>query len=243
MQTIGLIGGMSWESSIEYYRLINAGVKRELGGLHSAQNLMYSVDFADIERMQMAGDWEAAGEALAEAAQRLERGGAGCVVLCTNTMHIVADRIAAAVQIPLLHIADATGEQIVAAGIRRVGLIGTRFTMEQSFYKDRLAERFGLAVLTPDEQDRAVVHRVIYEELVLGTIRAESHEAYLTIIERLVAAGAEAIILGCTEIGLLIRPGDTAVPQFDTTHIHAEAAVRWSLAPETQETPEKGFDR
>jgi aspartate racemase len=229
MRTIGLIGGMSWESSIEYYRIVNEAARARLGGLHSARSLMYTVDFAEIERLQHAGDWDAAAEILADAAQRLERGGADCVVLCTNTMHKIADAIQARTALPLLHIADPTAAKIRAAGVGTVGLLGTRFTMEQDFYRARLTDRHGLAVLVPNEDERAMVHRVIYEELCLGVIEPESRAEYLRVIDGLVARGAEAVILGCTEITLLIRPSDTAVPLFDTTAIHAEAAVDWAL--------------
>lgn len=230
MRTIGLIGGMSWESSAEYYRLINTAVKERLGGLHSARSLMLTVDFAAIEAMQVAGRWDEAGDALAEAARSLERGGADCVVLCTNTMHKVADAITAAVGIPLIHIADATAEAIRASGIGRVGLLGTRFTMEESFYKSRLSERHGLAVLVPEAEDRAVVNRVIYEELCLGVVRPESRAHYRAAMARLVERGAEGIILGCTEITLLVDASDSAVPLFDTTRLHALAAVAFALS-------------
>lgn len=230
MKTIGLIGGMSWESSLEYYRIINETVKARLGGLHSAQCLMYSVDFAGVEELQRAGDWAQAGRELADAARRLEAGGAECVVLCTNTMHIVADALQAAVQIPLLHIADATANRVQAAGIQTIGLLGTRFTMEEDFYKGRLTDRFGLKVLVPDAAGRNLVHRVIYEELVLGKVRAESRAQYLQVINSLAAQGAQGIILGCTEIGLLVQQDDCRVPLFDTTRIHAEAAVEFALA-------------
>ncbi len=229
MKTIGLIGGMSWESSIEYYRMINEEVKLRLGGVHSAQSLMFSVDFAEIEILQHNGQWEQAGIMLADAAQRLERGGADLIVLCTNTMHLVADVITAAVGIPLLHIADPTAAAIQARGLRTIGLLGTRFTMEQPFYRDRLIKQHGLNVLIPDEHERSEIHRIIYEELILGQIHTESRERYLAVIERLAAAGAEGIILGCTEIGLLIKPEHTTVPLFDTTYLHAVAAVEWAL--------------
>jgi len=231
MKTIGLIGGMSWESSLEYYRIINEAVKARLGGLHSAQCLMFSVDFAGVEALQRAGDWAQAGRMLAGAARSLEAGGAECLVLCTNTMHIVADAMQAAVQIPLLHIADATAQRVQAAGIQKIGLLGTRFTMEEVFYKGRLTDRFGLQVLVPDAAGRDVVHRVIYEELVLGQLHAESKAQYLRIIDDLAARGAQGIILGCTEIGLLVQQDDCRVPLFDTTRIHAEAAAEFALAP------------
>ncbi|MEP9317639.1 aspartate/glutamate racemase family protein [Pseudomonas sp. LABIM340] len=221
MKTIGLIGGMSWESTIPYYRQINERIKERLGGLHSAKVALYSVDFHEIERLQHAGDWEAAGRVLADAARSLKAAGADFLVLCTNTMHKVAPAIEAAVDIPLLHIADPTAQAIRTAGVATVGLLGTRFTMEQAFYKDRLVDRFGLKVLTPNEADRQVVHRIIYEELCLGRIRDESREEYRRIIAALVEQGAEAVILGCTEISLLVGPADAAVPLFDTTALHA----------------------
>lgn len=230
-QVIGLIGGMSWESSAEYYRIINEGVRDRLGGLRSARCLMWSFDFGKIEALQHAGRWDDAAALLADAAQRLERGGADFFLICTNTMHRVADQVQAAVGIPLLHIADATAERIVVAGIGRVGLIGTAFTMEQDFYKGRLSQRFGLDVLVPEAEDRAVVHRVIYEELVQGQALPASRDAYRAVIARLAGRGAEAVILGCTEVMLLVRPQDSQVPLFDTTRIHAEAAVDRALAP------------
>lgn len=229
MKTIGLIGGMSWESTIPYYRQINEGVKARLGGLHSARIVLYSVDFHDVEAMQRADDWEAAGVMLAEAATVLERGGANFIVLCTNTMHKVAGAIESAVVIPLLHIADPTAAAIVARGYSKVGLLGTRFTMEQAFYRDRLMAR-GLSVVTPNAADRDIVHRVIYEELCLGKISSESRALYLRIIGDMAADGAEAIVLGCTEIGLLVGPGDTDVPLFDTTALHAMTAVDLALS-------------
>lgn len=230
MRTIGLIGGMSWESSAEYYHLINEAVKARLGGLHSARSVMLSVDFAEIEAMQQAGHWDEAGDILAAAARSLERAGADCLVLCTNTMHKVADAITAAVAIPLIHIADATAAAIRAQGLRRVGLLGTRFTMEEAFYRGRLTEQHGLEVLVPEADNRAVVNQVIYEELCLGTIREESRAQYRTIMGRLVEQGAEGIILGCTEITLLVTQADSAVPLFDTTRLHALTAVDFALA-------------
>lgn len=229
MKTIGLIGGMSWESSAEYYRIVNETVKQRLGGLHSAQCLMYSVDFADIERLQHEGRWDEAGQVMAQAAQRLERGGADFVVLCTNTMHKLANSIEAAVSIPLLHIADPTAQKIAEAGITRIGLLGTAFTMEQEFYRGRLTEKYGLDVLIPEADERAIVHRIIYEELVLGIVKDESREAYKRIINHLVERGAQGIILGCTEIMLLIAPQDCPVPSFDTTTLHAVAAAEYAL--------------
>lgn len=227
---IGLLGGMSWESSAEYYRIINQAVRARLGGLASARCLMWSFDFAEIEALQHAGKWDEATALLIEAAQRLERGGADFALICTNTMHRMADAVQAAIAIPLLHIADPTAERIKAQGFRRVGLLGTAFTMEQDFYKGRLVTRHGLEVLVPDDADRALVHRVIYEELVQGRVEEASRQAYRAVMARLVAAGAEAIILGCTEIMLLVGEGDASVPLFDTTAIHAEAAVERALA-------------
>ncbi|MDY0310235.1 MAG: aspartate/glutamate racemase family protein [Castellaniella sp.] len=229
MKTLGLIGGMSWESTIPYYRQINEFIKQRLGGLHSARIVLYSVDFHEVERLQHAGQWEQAGALLADAAQRLERAGADGLVLCTNTMHKVASQIEQAVGIPLLHIADPTAEAIKAAGFSSVGLLGTRFTMEQDFYKARLEHQHGLRVLIPDEPDRAVVHRVIYDELCTGCIRSPSRDAYLDIIHRLVDQGAQAIILGCTEISLLVEPQHVTTPLFDTTRLHALHAADWSL--------------
>ena len=230
MKTIGLIGGLSWESSVEYYRLINQEAQRRLGGLHSAQCLMYSFDFGEIEALQAVGNWNAASKRMVDAAMRLEGAGAECIVICSNTMHRMADDIEAALTIPLLHIADATAMPIVAAGIERVGLLGTRYTMEQDFYRGRMVERFGLDVRIPNEAGRDIVHRVIYEELVRGLIKLESRRQYQAVIADLKAGGAEAIILGCTEIGLLISPEDSALPSFDTTRLHALAAVDWALA-------------
>jgi len=230
MRTIGLIGGMSWESSAEYYRLINEGVKARLGGLHSARSVLLTVDFAEVEAMQQVGRWDEAGLLLAEAARSLERAGADCLVLCTNTMHKVADAITGAVRIPFIHIADATAAAIRAGGLQRVGLLGTRFTMEEAFYTGRLVARHDLEVLVPEADDRAVVNRVIYEELCLGAVRAESRAQYRAIMARLAARGAEGIILGCTEITLLVSAEDSAVPLFDTTRLHALAAVDFALA-------------
>ncbi|GGK05040.1 aspartate/glutamate racemase family protein [Pseudomonas matsuisoli] len=229
MNTIGLIGGMSWESTVPYYRHINEAVKAALGGLHSARIVLYSVDFHDIERLQHAGDWEGAGRELAQAAVALEAAGADFLVLCTNTMHKVAPAIEAAVTLPLLHIADPTALAIKQAGHSVVGLLGTRFTMEQAFYRERLETHHDLRVLTPEEADRALIHRVIYEELCVGEIRDASRAEYLRIIRALHAGGAEAIILGCTEISLLVGPQDSPVPVFDTTFIHAQAAAEQAL--------------
>ena len=228
-KVIGLIGGMSWESSAEYYRIINEKVRDRLGNLHSARCLMWSFDFAEIEALQHAGRWDRATELLIDAAQRLERGGADFMLICTNTMHRMADDVQAAVSIPLLHIADPTAERIKAAGLKRIGLLGTAFTMEQDFYKGRLTTRHGLDVIVPDAEDRGTVHRVIYDELVQGRVEEKSRAAYRQIIARLVERGAEAIILGCTEIMLLVRAEDSKVPLFDTTAIHADAAVERAL--------------
>jgi aspartate racemase len=229
MKTIGMLGGMSWESSIEYYRIINQTVKEKLGGLHSAKSLMYSVDFAEIEILQSEGRWDEATQAMIEAARHLEDGGADFVVICTNTMHKMANEVEAAIGIPLLHIADATAEAIKAQGLSKVGLLGTKFTMEEDFYRGRLVEKHGLDVLIPEEDDREIVHRIIYGELVLGEIKVESREQYKKIIEKLIAAGAQGIILGCTEIGLLVKDEDSRVPLFDTTIIHAVAAVEMAI--------------
>ena len=228
-KVIGLIGGMSWESSSEYYRIINQAVREKLGGLRSARCLMWSFDFGEIEALQHAGRWDDATALMIDAAQRLERGGADFFLICTNTMHRMADQVQAAVGIPLLHIADPTAERIKVRGIRRVGLLGTAFTMEQDFYKGRLQSRFGLDVLVPETEDRATVHRIIYEELVQGRVEPESRDAYRQVIARLIERGAEAVILGCTEIMLLVKPEDSAVPLFDTTGIHAQAAVERTL--------------
>jgi len=229
MKTIGLIGGMSWESSVEYYRIINELVKSELGGLHSAKSIMYSVDFEEIEKYQSEGNWEKAGEVLAQAAKNVENGGADFIVLCTNTMHKVASQMEQAVSIPMLHIADATADKIVAAGIKKIGLLGTKYTMEQDFYKGRLIDKFGLDVIVPEKADIEVINGIIFEELVLGIIKEESKLKYIKIMDKLIKKGAEGIILGCTEIGLLIKAGDASVPLFDTTYIHAEKAVQLAL--------------
>jgi aspartate racemase len=229
MKTIGLLGGMSWESTELYYRLINQGVKAKLGGLHSARIALVSVDFSDIEAMQMAGDWEAAGQALAQAARQVEAAGADFLLICTNTMHKVALQVQAAIGIPLLHVADATAERIKAAGMRTVGLLGTNFTMEQDFYKGRLVQQHGLDVLIPSKPDRDVVHRVIYDELCLGTVKDASRDAFLGIMADLHARGAQGIIEGCTEIVMLVQQEHTDIPLFDTTSIHAEAAVSEAL--------------
>ena len=228
MKTIGMIGGMSWESSIEYYRIVNQTVKEKLGGLHSAKSVMYSVDFAEIETLQREGRWDQATQAMITAARHVESGGADFVVICTNTMHKMADDVEAAIGIPLLHIADATAEAIKARGLSKIGLLGTKFTMEEDFYRGRLVEHHGLNVLIPETEDREVAHRVIYDELVLGNIKPESREAYKKIIEKLIAAGAQGIILGCTEIGLLVKDEDSSIPLFDTTYIHAVSAVEYA---------------
>ena len=229
MKTIGLIGGLSWESSSEYYRIINQETQKRLGGVHSADCLMYSFDFAEIEALQAAGDWEAATALMLGAAHNLARGGAACIVICSNTMHRMAEDIEAALDLPLIHIADATAAAILDEGHQRVGLLGTGFTMEQDFYKGRMIERYGLDVITPDAAGRETVHRIIYEELVRGTIKADSRRIYQNVIQDLKAAGAEAVILGCTEIGLLIKPEDSALPSYDTTALHALAALDWAL--------------
>jgi aspartate racemase len=225
---IGLLGGMSWESTAEYYRLTNEFVRDRLGGLHSARIVLTSVDFAEIERLQVAGQWDRAGDVLAEEAARLEAAGAELLVLCTNTMHKVADQVQAAVGIPLLHLADTTAAAVRAAGLTTVGLLATGFTMEQDFYRDRLAEQ-GLRTLVPDAADRAAVHRIIYDELCRGVIRDESRQVYRQVIDRLVAAGAQGVILGCTEIELLIGPADSPVQVFPTTRLHVEATVDLAL--------------
>jgi aspartate racemase len=230
MKTLGLIGGMSWESTQLYYRLVNEAVKHRLGGLHSARLVLYSVDFHEVEALQRAGEWEQAGRLLAGVARALAAAGAQGLVLCTNTMHKVADSIEAAVGLPLLHIADPTGEALRGAGHRRVGLLGTRFTMEQDFYVERLRSRHGLEVLLPPPEDRELVHRVIYDELCLGEVKDSSRQAYRAVMQRLVQRGAEAIILGCTEITLLVGPGDADVPLFDTTALHAAHAADWALS-------------
>ncbi|HSX61990.1 MAG TPA: aspartate/glutamate racemase family protein [Tahibacter sp.] len=228
MKTLGLLGGMSWESTIPYYRIINERLRERLGGLHSARLVLYSVDFAGIEQLQRQGDWDEAGRQLGAAAGALARAGAQAIVICTNTMHNVAAAVEAGSGLPLLHIADATAARIHAAGIGRIGLLGTRFTMEQDFYRARL-QTHGIASLVPDAAQRDDVHRIIYGELCRGEIRDDSRERYRAIMADLVARGAEGIILGCTEIGLLVGAADTTVPTFDTTRIHAEAAADWAL--------------
>ena len=234
MKTIGLIGGMSWESSLEYYRIINETVHQRLGGLRSAQCLMYSVDFAEIELLQRQDRWEEATQVMIAAAQRLEAGGADFMVICTNTMHRMAEEMQRHLNIPILHIADATARQIKAQGLKRVGLLGTRYTMEQDFYRGRLEQRHGLQVLIPEAPEREIVHRVIYDELVLGKIVPASRASYRQIMGILVERGAQGIILGCTEIGLLVKPEDSPVALFDTTAIHAKEAVEFALAPDQE---------
>lgn len=229
MKTIGLIGGLSWESSILYYRLINEAARERLGGIHSAACLMYSFDFHEIERLQHTDQWDQATALMIEAAQRLERGGAELMVICSNTMHRMYDAVQAHIGVPLLHIADATAQPIVKAGLRCIGLLGTRYTMEQDFYKGRLAKQFGFEVMVPDEAEREWVHQIIYDELVRGIIRPESKATYTSIMRNLVAQGAQCIILGCTEITLLVGPDDSSVPVFDTTAIHAVAALDAAL--------------
>lgn len=229
MKTIGLIGGMSWESTALYYHDLNQGIKQALGGLHSARVLLYSVDFDPVEALQAKGDWAGLAQVMIDAAQRLERGGADGLMICTNTMHKLADEVEAAVNIPLLHIADATAAALAHDKITKTGLLGTAYTMEQAFYKDRLTEKFGLDVIVPDETDRQTVHSVIYDELCHGRVLAQSKSDYVTIAQRLAEKGARGIILGCTEIGMLLDPADVDIPLYDTTKIHAATAVRWML--------------
>jgi aspartate racemase len=229
VKTIGLIGGMSWESSIEYYRIINETVRARCGGLHSAKSVMVSVDFAEIETLQHQGRWDEATKLMVDVAQCVEKGGADFLIICTNTMHKMAGEVEKHIHIPLLHIADATAQKIKAQGLRSVGLLGTKFAMEEDFYRGRLAQTHGLEVLIPNDRDREMIHRVIYDELCMGMIKVSSKERYITIMNHLVTNGAEGIILGCTEIGLLIRDQDCSVPLFDTTRIHAEAAVEYAL--------------
>jgi aspartate racemase len=229
MQTIGLIGGMSWESTVPYYRHINEAVRQRLGGLHSARIVLYSVDFHDIEQLQRSGEWDRAGAMLAAAGQALERAGADFLILCTNTMHKIAPAIESAVRIPLLHIADTTASRIVAAGHRCVGLLATRYTMEQDFYRERLQQMHGMQVLIPGEPERSEVHRIIYEELCLGVIKESSRAHYRRVMSELASRGATAILLGCTEISLLVDSSDSSLPLFDTTELHALAAVDRAL--------------
>ena len=230
MRMLGLIGGMSWESSAEYYRILNQGVRDRFGPTASARCLLWSFDFSEIELLQRRGDWAGLTERMVDAARRLEAAGAEGLLICTNTMHRMAAEVQAAVGVPLLHIADPTAQRIKAAGIRQVGLLGTAFTMEQAFYKGRLSAEHGLDVLVPGDADRLLVHRIIYEELVAGKVLPASRAAYRGVIARLVERGADAIILGCTEIMLLVQPEDSPVPLFDTTALHAQAAIEWALA-------------
>lgn len=225
MKTIGMLGGMSWESTASYYKAINESVKRQLGGLHSAKICMYSVDFAEIEKLQHQGRWDETADILSKAARGIEAGGADFLLICTNTMHKVAPQIESSLSIPLLHIADATGEKLVADGISKVGLLGTRFTMEQGFYKQRITDKFDIDVIVPNGDEQTMIHDIIYHELCLGVIEDASRRQYLEVINALHQQGAEAIILGCTEIALLVQQEDTNVPLYDTTAIHAEAAV------------------
>ncbi|WP_286235390.1 aspartate/glutamate racemase family protein [Thalassotalea sediminis] len=229
MKTIGMLGGMSWESTTNYYKAINEGVKSALGGLHSARICLYSVDFHEIEQLQHAGKWDELALRLSEAAMSVSAGGADFLIICTNTMHKVVPEIEARVALPILHIADATAQKLQADGISKVGLLGTRFTMEQDFYKQRLINKYAINVITPNTDDQSIVHRIIYEELCLGVIEEASRQQYITIIDKLYRQGAEAIILGCTEISLLIEQHHTAVPLYDTTAIHAESAVKLAL--------------
>jgi len=229
MKTIGLLGGMSWESTVGYYQAINKGIKESLGGLHSAKIAMYSVDFAQIEKLQHSGDWEGTAEILIDAAKNVQAAGADVLLICTNTMHKVAPQIEQAIDIPLLHIADATAEILLEKGIKNVGLLGTAFTMEQDFYKGRLSNNYGLTVHVPTEADRKIVHNVIYKELCLGKVNPSSKVEYLRIIEDLANQGAEAVILGCTEIGILINQSDTDITLLDTTYIHAKKAVEYAI--------------
>ena len=225
MKTIGLIGGMSWESSLEYYRIINEKVKKELGGLHSAKSILYSVDFENIKVLQHEGKWDELTIIMIDAAKSLEKAGADLVVICTNTMHKMANEVQDNINLPLIHIADATAQSIKEQDLKKIGLLGTKFTMEQEFYKGRLSEKHGLDVIIPNDKDRELVHKIIYNELCLGNIKDASKKEYIRIIDDLVKNGAEGIILGCTEIPLLIKQGDVSVPIFDTTTIHAESAV------------------
>lgn len=230
MKTIGLIGGMSWESTASYYKALNQGIKNKLGGLHSAKICLYSVDFHEIEQLQHQGNWDETAEILTQAAQSVEAGGADFVLICTNTMHKVVPQIEPHITKPILHIADATAEQLVMDGISKVGLLGTRFTMEQDFYKQRLVDKFGIEVVIPSDEQRTIVHDVIYQELCKGEIKPGSRERYLEIIDDLVKQGAQAVILGCTEIALLVEKQHTDTKLYDTTQIHAEAAVEFALS-------------
>ena len=229
MKTIGLIGGLSWESTAEYYRLINQETQRRLGGVHSAECLLWSFDFGKIEQLQASGAWDDATRLMVQAAQRLERGGAECLLICSNTMHRMADEVQAGVAIPLIHIADPTAKALAKAGLQQVALLGTRYTMEQTFYRARL-EAHGFEVRVPNEAGRALVNKVIYEELIRGVIRPESRQAYQQVIQQMADEGAQSVILGCTEIGLLIKPSDSVLPSYDTTHLHALAAVDFALS-------------
>ena len=231
MKTMGLIGGMSWESTVQYYQIINRTVNRRLGGFHSAKCVLYSVDFAEVELLQHQGKWEDATRLMIEAARSVERAGAEFLVICTNTMHKMADDVQKKIGIPLLHIADATAETILSRGLRKVALLGTRFTMEEDFYRGRLSARHGLDVIIPTADQRELVHRIIYDELCAGIIKPSSERVYLEVIEGLAGAGAQGIILGCTEIGLLVKQEHSRIPLFDTTVIHAEAAVAYALKP------------
>ena len=230
MKTIGMIGGMSWESSIEYYRIVNQAVREKLGGLHSAKSIMVSVEFAEIEELQHRNQWDKLADIMVEAGRSLEKGGADFVIICTNTMHKLYDVIQQTIKIPMLNIADATAEKIKTEGIDRIALLGTRFTMEENFYKGRLADKYGLEVMIPSPDQMNTVHRIIYDELCAGTIKPDSKQKYAAIIQDLVARGAGGVILGCTEIGLLVKPQDSLVPLFDTTEIHARAAVAYALS-------------
>ena len=230
MRTVGLIGGMSWESSLTYYQRINTLVKERLGGLHSARLVLYSVNFHTIEALQRRGDWDEAGRQLTDAGRALRAAGAECLLICTNTMHKVAETVESSAGLPLLHIADTTGDAIRAAGLGRIGLLGTRFTMEEAFYRERLRERHGIDVITPEEADRARVHAIIYEELCLGRLLDTSRAELLAIVDRLAAQGAQGVVLGCTELPLLVQPAQCALPLFDTTELHARAAVEFALA-------------
>ncbi|WP_162047981.1 aspartate/glutamate racemase family protein [Vibrio taketomensis] len=229
MKTIGLLGGMSWESTLSYYKSINEGVKQTLGGLNSAKISMYSVNFAEIEKLQHEGKWDETAAILSDAAVSVEKAGADFLLICTNTMHKVAPQIEANISIPILHIADATAQKLLESGVRKVGLLGTNFTMEQDFYKGRLSEKFGIDVVVPEQADRLNVHEIIYQELCRGEIKDESRKVYLDIIEKLHQQGAQAVILGCTEIALLVKQSHTDVPLFDTTAIHAVAAVKLAI--------------
>lgn len=230
MKTIGLLGGMSWQSTQTYYQLINEQVALKKGGLHSAKVVMVSVDFDPVAKMQSNGQWQEVGALLANSARQIEAAGADCLLICTNTMHMVADQVQSSVSIPLLHIADATGQKLVKDGIQKVALLGTAFTMQNLFYKQRINDKFGIEVITPDASEQGIVHKVIYDELCLGKIEDSSRQAYTGIVDNLKKAGAEAVILGCTEIGLLLKPGDTALPLYDTALIHAHAAVEFAVA-------------